>query len=66
MPKLKTQKKETKDESVRIRCHKEEKQRLQLKANLYTNGNLSEYLLYAGLNYIPVKEELENEDQEFR
>ena len=35
--------------------HKE----IQTKANLYTDGNLSEWMLHASLNYMPNKEELE-------
>lgn len=41
------------------RCTEEQENRLQTLANLYTEGNVSEWMLYASLNYVPSKEELE-------
>jgi len=44
---------------VKARCSETVKNALQCKANIYTDGNLSEYLIYAGLNFIPGKEDFE-------
>jgi len=44
--------------SIALRCTYEEKNRLQLKANLYAKGNLSSYLTYAGLNFVPKKSDM--------
>lgn len=44
---------------IGLRVSDKELNDLKLKANLYTEGNLSEWLLYSGLNYSPKKEELE-------
>lgn len=52
-------KKITRDTFIQIRCKQEEKNVIQSKANLYTEGNISEFILYASLNYVPSKEELE-------
>lgn len=51
--------KEKKDEAVGFRCKEFDKNSLQGKADLYTGGNLGEWLIYAGLNYVPSKDELE-------
>jgi len=40
---------------IRIRCTEEDKRLIQLKANLYTEGNLSEYMLHAALKYKAVR-----------
>jgi poly(A) polymerase Pap1 len=55
---LKTNK-SSKDERVSFRCTTEEFNELQRKANIYTDGNLSEYLIYAGKNFVPSKEDFE-------
>ncbi len=36
-----------------------EKHEIQQKANIYTDGNVSEWLIYAALNHIPRKKDLE-------
>ena len=38
-------------EYVAFRCTPEEKKLLKLKSNIFTEGNMSEYILYAALNY---------------
>lgn len=51
--------KETKEEYVKARCHQVDKNAMQVKANLYTDGNLSEWVLYASMNFVPGKEDFE-------
>lgn len=46
---------------IGIKCQAKEKNALQRKANIYTDGNLSAYLIYAGLNFVPGKEDFEEE-----
>lgn len=53
-------KKKTKLLKKDFRLSEEELNELQLKANLYTEGNLSEWIVYAGINYVPKKSELTN------
>lgn len=52
-------KKTTKCNFIGFRVSDKELNDLKLKSNLYTEGNLSEWLLYSGLNYSPKKDELE-------
>jgi len=47
---------------VGIRCTEVEKNRLQLKANIYSEGNLSAYMLYAALNYSVKRSDLQKGD----
>lgn len=51
-------KKEYRTEHLRVRCKEEIKNELQRKANIYTEGNLSEYILFAALNFVPKKSDL--------
>lgn len=51
-----------KDEFIGIRLTKEQRNEIQLKANLYTEGNISEYVLYSALNFEPVYEDLEDDE----
>lgn len=53
--------KTNKTESLNQRCTESERNMLQTKANLYTEGNLSEYLIFAGLNYVAGGEDFEDE-----
>lgn len=53
-----------KTERISFRCSLEDFNRLQLKANTYTEGNLSEYLLYVGLNFLPEEQDFEKEKPE--
>ena len=53
--------KKNKTESVGVRCKESEFNLLQRKANIYTDGNLSEYVLFAALNFVPSKEDFEIE-----
>lgn len=54
--------KKFKDDYVRFRCKTTVKNALQRKANIYTEGNLSEYLIFAGLNFVAGGEDFEDED----
>lgn len=46
---------------VTFRSTEHENNKLQQKANIYTDGNLSEYILFAALNFVPSKEDFEEE-----
>lgn len=52
--------KDHKKSYIGVRCMYEEKNEIQLKANLYTEGNISEYVLYCALNFEPQYEDLES------
>ncbi len=54
-------KKEYKAYVIQLRLTEKDKNRLKQKANIYTEGNVSELLLYAGLNFIADKNELEQD-----
>ena len=56
-------KKESKkaDEFIGVRCTKEVKNKIKQKASLYSEGNISEWILYAAANFVPSGEELEDE-----
>ncbi len=53
--------KKNKEGRVSFRCLETEENKIQQKANIYTDGNLSEYVLYAALNFVPSKEDFEEE-----
>ena len=38
-----------------------ESNKIKQKANIYTDGNISEYILFAALNFVPSKEDFEEE-----
>jgi len=44
-----------------FRCTKEESMQLRRKAALYCEGNVSEWVLYSALNFVPSKEDFEDE-----
>lgn len=50
---------ETKSERIDLRVSKEIKNKIRQKAALYTNGKLSEYILYAALNFVASIEDFE-------
>ena len=52
--------KHSKEEMIGARVNKEEFNKIKLNANLYTEGNLSEWIVYAALNCKPNKTDLEN------
>lgn len=47
---------------IGARCTEEHANEIKLKANLYTDGNLSEYVLYAALNFKVEFEDLEKDE----
>ena len=53
--------KNNKTSRITFRCVQEEENAIMRKALLYTEGNLSEYILYAALNFVPSKEDFEKE-----
>jgi len=53
--------KNNKTERLVSRCTDEDKNKAQQKANIYTDGNLSEYILFAALNFVPNKDDFEKE-----
>ncbi len=48
-------------ENLTFRCTKDERMQIRRKAALYCEGNISEWILYAALNFIPDKEDFEDE-----
>lgn len=44
-----------------LRLTESELNKLKRKANIYTEGNLSELLLFAALNFVPSKEDFEEQ-----
>ena len=56
-------KKQNKNKTKRIafRSTEGEFNKMQQKANIYTEGNLSEYILFAALNFVPSKDDFEEE-----
>ena len=53
--------KNNKTHRTTFRSTEEEFNKLQQKANIYTDGNVSEYILFAALNFVPSKEDFEEE-----
>lgn len=53
--------KNNKTERIALRLTEQENNKVKQKANIYTNGNVSEYMLYASLNFVPSKEDFEDE-----
>lgn len=49
---------------VILRCNQSERYVIEQKANIYCDGNISEYLRYAALNFIPGKEDFEEDKSE--
>lgn len=48
-----------KTEFIGIRCTEEQLNEIKIKANIYTEGNVSEYVLYTALNFEVNYEDLE-------
>ena len=47
---------------IGVRLTEEQYNEIQIKANLYTEGNKSEFVLYAALNFEPNYEDLEDDE----
>ena len=52
---------DSKTERIDLRITKSQKNEIRRKAALYTKGNVAEYILYASLNFVPGKEDFEEE-----
>ena len=50
--------KDNKNETIGARVNNEQLNKIKLNANIYTDGNLSEWLVYAALNCKPQKKDL--------
>lgn len=46
---------------VSFRCTEKEFNKLKQKANIYTEGNVSAYLVFAGIAFVPSKDDFEDE-----
>ncbi len=53
---------ESKNERIDLRLTKAQKNKIKQKAELYCEGNVAEYVLYASLNFVPGKEDFEQEE----
>ena len=62
MPRLKKNK-TNKSERFIFRCTEEEKNQIMRKALLYTEGNVSEYILFAAKEFVPDKDDFEKEEE---
>ena len=49
-----------------FRCTEAEENKIQQKANIYTDGNLSEYVVFAALNFVPSKDDFEPQKKKGR
>lgn len=53
---------ELKSERIDLRLTKSQKAKLKQKATLYCEGNMAEWVLYAALNFVPGREDLEDDE----
>lgn len=53
--------KNNKSERITFRSTIDDSHKIQQKANIYTDGNISEYVLFASLNFVPSKDDFEEE-----
>ena len=58
---LKTKRPKVKIKRLNLRCSITDYYEIQRKANIYCEGNVSEYLTYVGRHYIASKDELQDE-----
>lgn len=52
-------KKSLKNVNTTFRASEEDLNKIKQKAQIYTEGNVSEWVLYSSLNYVPSGDELE-------
>lgn len=52
--------KKNKNEMIAARVSKQQLNKIKINANLYTDGNISEWILYASINCKPKKKDIEN------
>ena len=50
-----------KSENIAFRCSKDHYNLIKRKANIYTEGNISEWVLFAAMNCLPDKNDFEND-----
>lgn len=55
--------KHSKESKIEARCTKDERRMIKAKALTYCEGNISEWLIYAALNFVPGKEDLDDESK---
>ena len=53
-------KKDNKSKAINVRCTEDEFNTIMRKALLYTEGNLSEFIVFAATEFVPSKEDFEN------
>lgn len=53
--------KKNKCKNINIRCTEEDFNKIKRKANIYTEGNISELVLFAVLDFVPNKDDFEKE-----
>lgn len=53
-------------ETLTFRCTKDERMQLKRKAVLYCEGNISEWMLYASLYFVPNKDDFEDEKPDLK
>lgn len=51
--------KKTKEKMISVRVSEDEYNSMKIKAHLYTEGNLSEWIVFSSSKYKPQKEEIE-------
>lgn len=51
--------KKTKNKLIQYRCTDDDYNAVLRKAQLYTEGNIAEWALYAAINFVPSKDDLE-------
>jgi len=56
-------KKDLKTERLAARATLKQLYKIQQKANIYTEGNVSEYIVFAALNFVPSKDDLEKGEE---
>ena len=52
---------ESKTERIDLRMTKSQKNKIKTKAALYNEGNVTDYMIYASLHFVPGKEDFEDE-----
>lgn len=55
--------KSNKTSGISLRCKEREFNKIKQKANIYADGNVSEYMIYAAIHFIPGKEDFEDDEE---
>lgn len=56
--------KTNKNRAINFKCLESDFNKIKQKASIYTDGNVSEYVLFAALNFVPSKDDFEEEQNE--